>query len=139
MIYQHILVAVDLDHQSSEVVSKAAELAKRFDATLNLLFVEPGIGHQSFMEVELPTLTEQSNSLKTEHQKKLSQLARNSGYAIQHEFIRTGDIAQCVTETAAEIGADLVICGEHHGFWHISHSDRAIIKQVGCDVLLLKL
>lgn len=139
MTYQHLLVAMDLDPQSTEVVSKAARLAEHFHATLSLLFVEPGIGHQSFMEVELPTLTEHANSLKAEHQKKLKQLADGCGYAVAHQLIRSGDIAQCVAETANELGADLVICGEHHGFWHINHSDRAIVKHAGCDVLLLKL
>lgn len=137
-MYSHILVAIDLSEDSNQVAASAAKLAQSLDAKLSLVFVEPGVGKLSLMDIELQ-LESSHDNIQKQHQERLQQVASQLPLETANCVVVCGDVIKQIEATQQRIGADLIVTGEHHGLWHIGHADRSLVKSADCDVLTVKL
>jgi universal stress protein A len=145
MTYKHILAAIDLSEEATQVLEKAGSLATLTGATVSVvsvvrpltqvyggLDVAPlAMGGMSFEQEALQQATAQVRSL-----------AARYGVPVERTHVFIGAPAHDVRELAAQIGADLIVVGTHgrHGLGLLLGSTaNAIIHGVGCDVLAVRM
>ncbi|WP_019613823.1 universal stress protein [Psychromonas ossibalaenae] len=141
MSYKHILVAVDLSETSEAVIAKAVSLAKNFNATLSLIYVDidyaahyTGLTYAEFNKLE--TCGPTSDSVH----KELQMLADKTEYPIANCLCVTGDLNKKLNETLKNLNADLLVCGHHHDFWsRLLSSVRKLLNTTVTDLLVIQL
>ena len=130
-----ILAAVDLTAGPSEVIGRAAELAKEFGASLRLAHAVPGAQHRpgdtggdEFGHFLLHTAREQIGRLQREAQ-------------VSYEAsVEAGGVAQVICRVARETHADLVVLGRgvvKDAFGRLRSKSYEIIRESPCPVLSL--
>ncbi len=145
MSYRHVLAAVDLSEEASQVLDKARELARWSGATLSVVsVVRPliqvyggldmtpiAVGGVSFEHEALDQATRQTRALAARYDVRESDV---------HVFI--GAPAHDIRELAGRISADLIVVGTHgrHGLGLLLGSTaNAVIHGVTCDVLAVRM
>lgn len=145
MSYRHVLAAVDLSEEASQVLEKARELARWSGAALSVVsVVRPliqvyggldmtpiAVGGVSFEQEALDQATQQTRTLAARYDVRESDV---------HVFI--GSPAHDIRELAGRIGADLIVVGTHgrHGLGLLLGSTaNAVIHGVTCDVLAVRM
>lgn len=141
---KHILCPVDFSDCSDHAVAAAVDLAKRFDATLELLHVMQTTAYvMPLSPISLaggPPL-DYMRDLPDRLNKQLDRLrARiSSDFPNVTTCLREGVVHSIVVNRAAEIGADLVVIGTHGhtGLTHLllgSVAER-VVRLSACPVL----
>ncbi len=111
-----IVCPVDGSDQSAKALNFAADLAQRYPARLELLFVtQPLMAEDIFamgslaIPVDLPQedLEQYGNKVL----EKAANLARGTGLEDIGTTSRQGDPAHSIVDYAAEIGADMIVIG----------------------------
>lgn len=119
-MYETIVVGTDGSERATQAVEKAAELAKRFDATLHLV--------QAYKGAEEAMATAMASEAIVIPSRELEEAAREEaetvggGLEAQAAALRTRDIrvephavsgspAPAILETATAVGADLIVVG----------------------------
>lgn len=139
-IYTRILLALDLSEESEQLATKTAQMAKAFDAELNLIHVvEPlSFAYGGDVPMDLTTIQEQ---LDDHARNKLDQYAEKIGYPIKKKIIVTGHTETEIHRAAEELNTDLIIVGSHgrHGFALLLGSTaNGVLHGAKCDVLAIR-
>ena len=139
MAYQHILVATDLMDDNIEVVTKAQELASKYQAQLSLVHVVeslPGYasGYSGVVDLE--------EEMKQDAKQKLAEFGEKFGVAVANQHLGMGSPKIVILHTAEKINADMIVVGSHgrHGLslllgstasavLHAGHSDVLVVHQ----------
>ncbi|MEJ6122428.1 universal stress protein [Vibrio sp. 2-Bac 85] len=143
MSYRHILVAIDFDEGSQNVLEKAVNLAKALNAKLSLVHSNRQMFHESgyggLIDIELAGLEFENPSSK-ELSDKLGTFSADIGYPIERKFIVEGDISHSLEKPVKEAGIDLIVCGHHHDFWsRLSPSASGLMNSSTVDLLVISL
>ena len=133
-MYQTLLLAVDLMPQSHSLLTQAHQLASRLGAKLHVIYIEPGVGEHSIEEIEIGLDAVHHHTMQVKAQ-QLQTLCQAFHIPLSQQKISKGDVVSHVIQHANAIHADLIITGEHSGFWHLQHTNEAICKQSKIDVL----
>jgi universal stress protein A len=145
MGYRHVLAAVDLSEEATQVLDKARAVASASGATLSVVsVVKPilqvygaldmapiAIGGVSFEQQALDQATTQTRTLGARY-----------GIPETRVHVFLGTPAPDVRALAKRIGADLIVVGTHarHGLGLLLGSTaNAIIHGVTCDVLAVRM
>jgi universal stress protein A len=105
-----VLVAVDLSEQSETTATYAAQLAKRFGASLTLVHVhDPVPLYEYASETTCTVLDEQREDLQ-KLLNELTQQVRKLGLVCRSVFL-DGNPAERISALASEIDADLIVTG----------------------------
>lgn len=138
--YQHILLAVDVSQPAEEAASRAATLARQYQAGLTLIYMLPHYPEE--MPVPWVPAEEQDplRYLVPHAEKKLVDLAQRIGFpearvevvpsvrSAKHEIVRY----------AKENGVDLIVVGSHvsRGLGRLLGSTASgVVHGAECDVL----
>lgn len=128
--YQKLLAPTDLENDSCYVVSKAVDIAKLYDATLDTAFVIPN-DSISLMTYETDKVEE---SLK-----KFADANGING----DKSVLIGSIATSVLEKAEENKNDLVVVGSHRrsalGRFFLGSTANSLLHEASMDVLVVRL
>ena len=143
MIYTHILVAVDFDKGTKDVLNRAISLAKAIDAKVSLVHVDSEINDvgifSELIDNELVGIGS-IHPMSEESSKKLTELADNANYPIAHKFLINGELTFDLEEPVKEAGVDLIVCGHHHNFWsRMKPSAGGLINTSSVDLLIVSL
>ena len=145
MQYKHILVAIDLSEESTQVLDKAAGLAALTGARLSAVSVVRPLA-QVYGGLDVTPISVGGVSFEQEAlaqaQAQTSTLAARYGIDPGRLHVFIGAPAHDVRALAEEIGADLIVVGTHgrHGLGLLLGSTaNAIIHGVGCDVLAVRM
>lgn len=135
--YNRILLAIDLSDESAQLITKAADLAKRYDAALNIIHVvEPlTFAYGGDVPMDLSTIQEQ---LDEHAQQKLDTLCAAIDQPVEQRHIVTGHTESEIHRVAKEINADLIVVGSHgrHGLALLLGSTaNGVLHGAICDVL----
>lgn len=140
-IYTHLLVGLDLSPEESlQVARKAAELAKLFSAKLSLIHVIEPVTFAYAGDIPMD-LTETQLALEEQANKRLTSFTEQLGYNISHSKVVIGQTAAELRETAADLGADLIVVGSHgrHGLALLLGSTASdVLHGAKCDVLAIR-
>lgn len=139
MVYQHILVAVDLSEDSNIITQKAARLAQALNATLSLIHIDVDYAdvYTGLIDINLAEMHERAEN---EAQIALHQLAVDANYPVAHTLVGSGDLTEEICGAIKNMDIDLVICGHHQDFWSkILSSTRQLIRRTPIDLLMIPL
>ncbi|MBC6904930.1 universal stress protein [Saccharophagus sp. K07] len=140
-IYTHLLVGLDLSPDSSlQVARKAVELAKLYGAKLSLLHVIEPVTFAYAGDIPMD-LTETQLAIEEQAEKRLTSLAAQLEHPIHSSKVVIGQTAAELRETAAQLGADLIVVGSHgrHGLALLLGSTASdVLHGAKCDVLAVR-
>jgi len=144
--YQCILAPTDFSDSATNAVCAAAGLARQYKAELHLLhIIAAQVYYAEMPEMMLPPIEGLSEQLRTSGKEKLETLASDMGKNLHpriHVEESAARPADAITETAANIKADLIVIGSHGrtGLMHILIGSTAerVVREASCDVLVIK-
>ena len=108
-----ILVATDFSDTAEQALDYAIALAGKLGAKIYLL---NAIGLPTFgvvPELGVATTATMIDGMVADNQKALDKLIASKAPTKLHTLMRTGDPRDLIVDTAAEIGADLIVMGTH--------------------------
>lgn len=139
MKYKHILVAIDLSESNDQIINRAVSIAESLDAKLS--FVNVDIAHpdavlRDYDVYESANVAREHHELMTLMQKNVS----NIDYPVENILIVDGEVEDKLVQTVGKTGADLLVCGHHHGFWKsLWSSSHKLVDLANVDLLLISL
>ena len=139
MIYQHILVPVDLSDESRVLIDKASSLAKALDAKLSFIHIDINYAELYTGLIDV-NLAETRNFSMENSRKHLQELADYADYPVSHTLVGSGDLGHEICETIKDYEIDLVVCGHHQDFWSkLLSSTKMLINCSPVDMLVVPL
>ncbi len=138
-MYKHILFATDLSDESDYIVSKVRGMCDYTKAKLSIIHVvEPMPGYSyAYLGIE-----DIEGQLIEESRTALAKLGETLSVDTKNQYVEIGPTKSKIQAVAAQIGADLIICGSHgrHGLSLLLGSTaNAILHGAKCDVLTVRL
>lgn len=140
-LYQHIILAVELDPESDTyLVKRTKELLQDYSADLTVIHA---IEHNSNYGAAYGVMAgvDVEAMLVEESQKNMDALLSELDIADCKHVIKVGVAKQVILNEAEKVGADLIITGSHgrHGMGLLLGSTaNAILHGAHCDVLAVR-
>ncbi len=137
--YQRVIAAVDLGELSALVVARAAEIARRYGASLTVVHVTASLPPFDLGgELVLPPYAEIEQAMVKSAQAHLNDLAKKFDVDSWRTIVTTGSPRAEILRIAHEHNADLVVVGKRsrRGVGLLMGSTaNAILNAASCDVL----
>jgi universal stress protein A len=142
--YTHVLVAVDVTEEASEVLAKAEKAAADHNATLSIITVVRPLTY-AYTGMEVAGLAAAALNFEAEAkasvEKSLGNLCDTHGIKAENRHVVFGVPAVEIKEMAKALKADLIVVGSHgrHGLGLLLGSTaNAILHGAECDVLTVR-
>ena len=139
-----ILVPIDFSPHSSEAIERAADMACRYGATLELLHVFNPVAYAMAESQRVPD-GEQVESALDEFRRKLVEAQEDAGAAGAPRVTATlleGGVFESILRFARENGHDLIVMGTHgrSGLPHMVIGSIAarVVRTSSCPVLTVR-
>ncbi|CAD5108839.1 universal stress protein [Zestomonas carbonaria] len=142
MIYQHILVAIDLSEECHPVMLRAQALAIASQAKLSLVHVVEPMAMAFGGDVPMDLSMLQQQQFDQARERLDSFAGRYPELTPDHRHLVYGQPRQEIHRLAAEQGCDLVVVGSHgrHGLALLLGSTaNDVLHGAPCDVLAVRL
>ena len=145
MPYKKILVAIDLTDEAGQVLEQANETTKQNGAELSLIVVVKPI-NQVYSGFDVAALSADAAMIEADAVKqaqlRIAEHAKGLGVPGNRTYVARGNPAHEIRETAAELGADLIVLGTHgrHGLGLLLGSTATgVLHGCPCDVLTVRI
>ena len=138
--YQHILLAVDLSDEASQVAAKGHTLAKLYNAELSIVHVIEPVSFTYGGDIPLDFSGIQEE-IRKQASAQLHKLAQNLDIEEASQHLLMGRPETEIHNLAKEINADLIVVGSHgrHGLALIFGSTaNGVLHGASCDVLAVR-
>jgi len=138
--YRQLLVAIDLGEQSRAVAEKSAELARLWQAKLQLLHVIEFVPVEPMSDALVPVV-QIDDRLIARAGEQLQALAVAVGLEASSCRVAIGSVKGELLRHARECGADLIVlgCRERHGLSIlVNFTEDTVLHGAPCDVLALR-
>lgn len=139
-LYRHLLVAVDLDPCGREVLSRAQQLARTFDARLSVLHVVEYIPIESG-ELLMTAPVDLTLQLEKQSREQLEALCAEYAIPASDAHVATGPVTPQIRQIAENLQVDLIVLGHHPrrglAAW-FNHTEENVVTRANCDVLALR-
>lgn len=138
-MYKHILFATDLSDDTDYIIKKVIEFRNLTKARLSLIHVVEPLPGYSYAYLGIEDIEGQ---LIDEARNALLKMGEKLSVDKKDQWIEVGPTKSKILNVAAEIGADLIVCGSHgrHGLSLLLGSTaNAILHGAKCDVLTVRL
>ena len=143
MLPKNILVPTDLSEGAEQALDYACELAAKLDATIHLVNVI-GIPALGVPELGVAMAATMIDSMVGDNQKAIDELAarKSPSVRIGQVLLKSGDARDLINQTAAEVGADLIVMGTH-GRRGVSRAllgsiAETVVRSAPCPVLTVR-
>ena len=137
--YQHLLVALDLEGDNTQLLARAVALARSQHARLSVIHVDLNMAeiYSELVDLDLQTVQDQHlDSTRT----RLDTILAHCDYPLERRLLVTGDLGERVQDAVAQYGVDLLVFGHHQSFWSLLVSSaRQLMNQVPCEMLIVPL
>lgn len=140
MLYQRILLAVDLTDESIKVANKAAALCKSMNAELTILHVIESLNYAYGGDVPID-ITDIQKQLQDTAKERMSLLEAQLDIPVQEACITQGGIESEIHRIAEEKNIDVIVVGSHgrHGLALLLGSTaNGVLHGAPCDVLAVR-
>jgi len=143
MAYRQILVAADFSGHGEQVVERAHELAKKYEARLSIIHVveDLPIMDSSYGPIA-PFDIDLTDQMMDAARKRLGEIADRLAIPKDRRWIEIGSPKAEIIRVAQERQVDLIVIGSHgrHGIGLLLGSTAAsVIHHAECDVLAVRL
>ena len=140
MMYNRILLAVDLTDESIKVANKAVALCKATGAELTILHVIESLNYAYGGDVPID-ITDIQAQLQETAKERIAILEAQLDVPVQESCISQGGIESEIHRIAEEKRVDLIVVGSHgrHGLALLLGSTaNGVLHGAPCDVLAVK-
>jgi nucleotide-binding universal stress UspA family protein len=143
-MFQRILVPIDFSQYSDEILAYALEMARKFDASIDLIHIIPNMDYftpyESFMAAE--NIVAVQKGVEGEVEKDLDEVAQKLPGITVKKVIRTGVAFVEILDYVKSEGIDLIIMGTRGrgGLEHIIIGSVAekVLRKSPCPVLTIR-
>ena len=138
--YQHILLAVDLSDEASQVAAKGQTLAKLYNAKLSIVHVIEPVSFTYGGDIPLDFSGIQEE-IRKQASAQLNKLAQTLDIEEASQHLLMGRPETEFHNLAKDINADLIVVGSHgrHGLALIFGSTaNGVLHGASCDVLAVR-
>jgi nucleotide-binding universal stress UspA family protein len=144
MLFQNILVPVDLSTQSTRAFKVALDVAKKYNSKITLLTcLELDASHHLYYEARPNSqqVKKQSKIVK-KHFEKLESLAEKNNISIKTKILTLGSVVNNIVTFAKSQKHDLVVIGSHGrtGFDKLLLGSVAngVSHKIKCPILIVR-
>jgi nucleotide-binding universal stress UspA family protein len=144
MLFQNILVPVDLSTQSTRALKVALDVAKKYNSKITILTcLELDAAHHLYYEARASSqqIKKQSKVVK-EHFKMLESLAEKNNISIKSKILASGSAVKNIVSFAKSQKHDLVVIGSHGrtGFdkLFLGSVANGVSHKTKCPVLIVR-
>jgi universal stress protein A len=145
MRYKHVLAAVDLTEEATEVLAMAREVADEHGARLSVVTVVKPLTHV-YGGLDMVSYTQVSVNFEEEAraqaQAQVEALAAPVGIPAADVHVSVGSPVTQIIDDAERLGADLIVVGSHgkHGLGLLLGSTaNGVLHRAACDVLTIRI
>ena len=145
MAYKHVMAAVDLSDEASQVLKEAQRVAEDHGAKLSLITVVKPLT-QVYGGLDMAAYTQASvnfeREAQTQAQEQLKSVGAGVGVAAEDTHAVVGAPAPQIVDTAKDLGVDLIVVGSHgkHGLGLLLGSTaNGVLHHAECDVLTIRI
>lgn len=142
-MYQHILLATELESISRNLEEQTAALKKLTAATLSVIHVVEPLPSAGAGEISLGyDYREDQKAITSIVKKKLRPLTQELGIPPPEVIVRFGNICDEILDYAEKNNVDLIVIGSHgcHGVQLLLGSTaNAVLHNAKCDVLAVRI
>lgn len=143
--YQHILVAVDLTDEATQVLEQAQKIASEHGSKLTALTVIRPVNY-AYSGLDAGWISRELVGFEAEAEKasleKLTQLTREVGAKDCNVQVIFGVPSLTIKEQAEQLSADLIVLGTHgrHGLGlMLGSTANGVLHGTPCDVLAVRI
>lgn len=139
MSYSHVLVAVAMSPESHQLLAKAVNIARPFNARISLITL--AADPEMYNHFAAPMLENLRDVVAEETHEFLRVLIAQTDYPIAQKIMTSGELSEHILYLCQTQGVDLVICGNHNQsfFSRAACSAKAVVSSSKVDVLLVPL
>ncbi len=144
MLFQNILVPVDLSNQSTRAFKVALDVAKKYNSKITILTcLELDASHHLYYEARAsPQQIKKQSKVVKEHFKILESLAEKNNISIKSKILTSGSAVNNIVSFAKSQKHDLVVIGSHGrtGFnkWLLGSVANGVSQKTKCPILTVK-
>lgn len=141
-MYSRLLIALDLETDSIELIKRGRLLANRLKASMTLAHVIEFMPSEPSGEALVSPALNLAPELVETAKKRLDRISALTGVPDARIIIGIGHIPSELSRIAEEEAVDLIIAGahKHHGLSLLAgHTERSLLRQVSCDLLVVRL
>jgi universal stress protein A len=136
-MYRHILVGLDLTDETPQVLAKAIQIARVYNAQLSIAHVLEPITFAYGGDMPLDISEVQAQQVQRAEQ-ELQEIIKNIDFPVAQEHVLVGQPASELHYLAEQQEADLIIVGSHgrKGFaLLLGSTPNSVLHGATCDVL----
>jgi len=144
MLFQNILVPVDLSTQSTRAFKVALDIAKKRNSKITILTcLELDASHHLYYETRpSPQQIKKQSRVVKRHFEKLESLAEKNNISIKSKILTSGSAVNNIVTFAKSQKHDLVVIGSHGrtGFdkWLLGSVANGVSQKTKCPILIVK-
>ena len=144
MLFQNILVPVDLSHQSTRAFKVALDIAKKYNSKVTIFTcIEVYSWHHMYYETGAnPQLIKKQKKVVKKHFEKLESLAEKNNISVRSKILTSESVANDIVTFAKKQKHDLVVIGSHGrtGFdkWLLGSVANGVSQKTKCPILIVK-
>jgi universal stress protein A len=139
-LYGKVLLAVDLNTDSTGIGSRARDLAARLGADLTVLHVVEYVPVEPVGETMMPPV-QLIEELAASARQRLAVLGTHLGIDAQHQQVEVGNVKAEIVRVARAMQCDLIVLGarERHGLSiFVNFTEDTVLHAAPCDVLAVR-
>jgi len=144
MLFQNILVPVDLSNQSTRAFKVALDIAKKRNSKITILTcLELDASHHLYYEARpSPQQIKKQSKVVKKHHEKLKSLAKKINIPVKSQILISGSAVSNIVTFAKSRKHDLVVIGSHGrtGFdkWLLGSVANGVSQKTTCPILIVK-
>ena len=136
----HVMVAIDFDQYSKQVLDKAIELAAERDALLTVIHVDYDLHklYNGILEVDLDTIEREEHDTSI---KMMKLLMDENPYPFYKHLLVSGYVDSTLLDVAEKHKPDLLVIGHKSSnvvYQLFLSPVKDVIKKMPCDLMLVK-
>lgn len=138
--YKHVLIGLDLQPESQQVVERVKSLFLSGETKLSLIHVQEPLSFAYGGDIPMD-LTEVQNQLEEQARERLARVGTELGVPPERQHVIIGQPAHEMHHFAIDNNVDLIVVGSHgrHGLSLILGSTATgVLHGSQCDVLAVK-
>jgi len=144
MLFQNILVPIDLSNQSTRAFKVALGIAKKYNSKVTILTcIEEYSWHHMYYEIRAnPQLIKKQKKVIKKHFEKLESLAEKNNISLKSKISTSESVVNDIVTFAKSRKHDLVVIGSHGrtGFdkWILGSVTNGVSQKTKCPILIVK-
>jgi len=144
MLFQNILVPVDLSSQSTRAFKVALDVAKKYDSKITIITcLDVYAWHSLYYELKSNSqLIQKQKKIVMKYFKKLESIVKKNNISVKFKILTSESIVNDIVTFAKSQKHDLVIIGSHGrtGFnkWILGSISNGVTHRAKCPVLIVR-